>query len=366
LEAWLLAHSSRKTSFTVKSAYFLEKSYRTRATGECSRAKANWDFWKSIWSSQVQPTVKHFVWKVCNNLLPTKENLFIKNIVPDPFCPLCQMEEESAGHILWRCPSAMGVWQECSRWVQKLSIMEKDGYKLVQHLMEKLEESEVLEVLTVMRMIWLRRKSFVFDRVFTSPSRVVALAMEALENFTQAINLPGSVAQVRDFSLSSWTKPQPDWLKLNWDAALDKISKRMGIGVVDHDASGGVIAAVTKWIPCLPDLALAEAMGAWEVVNLCCDRWWMQVLLEGDSLTVVSALNKVALCWSAFGQFLEDTRVRLSSLPRYEVRHINRTANQAAHLMAKATLVEVPVHLFWEACPPNIQCTVSVEQGLCP
>jgi vancomycin resistance protein YoaR len=54
--------------------------------------------------------------------------------------------------------------------------------------------------------------------------------MEALENFTQAINLPNLVAQVRDFSLSSWTKPQPDWLKLNGDAALDKISKRMGGG----------------------------------------------------------------------------------------------------------------------------------------
>lgn len=88
----------------------------------------------------------------------------------------------------------------------------------------------------------------------------------------------------------------------------------MGIRVVVRDASGGVIAAVTKWIPCLPDPCLAEAMGAWEAVNLCCDRGWMQVLLEGESLTVVSALNKVAPCWSAFGQVLEDTRVRLSSL----------------------------------------------------
>lgn len=165
----LVWSGSTSGSFTVRSAYFLEKSYRTRATGECSRAEANRDFWKSIWSLQVQPAVKHFVWKVCNNLLPTKENLFIKNIVSDPFCPLCQMEEESAGHISWSCPSVMGVWQECSHRVQKLSIMEKDGYRLVQHLMEKLEEPEVLEVLTVMRMIWLRRNSFVFDRVFTSP-----------------------------------------------------------------------------------------------------------------------------------------------------------------------------------------------------
>jgi hypothetical protein len=44
--------------------------------------------------------VKFFVWKPCNNLLPTKENFFKKWMVKDSLCPICEAEVENMSHFV--------------------------------------------------------------------------------------------------------------------------------------------------------------------------------------------------------------------------------------------------------------------------
>jgi len=38
-----------------------------------------------LWSLQVPRALKMFLWKVCHNALPTKENLYRRKITKDPF-----------------------------------------------------------------------------------------------------------------------------------------------------------------------------------------------------------------------------------------------------------------------------------------
>jgi hypothetical protein len=109
--------------------------------------------------------VKNFVWKVGHNLLPTKENLHIKHVMQDPLCPVCQMETESVGHILWSYRSSQAMWQGSTRRIHKLSIHESDGMLLLQQLKEKLEEDEFIVAIVVAQLIWLRRNSFVFENL---------------------------------------------------------------------------------------------------------------------------------------------------------------------------------------------------------
>lgn len=45
--------------------------------------------------------VKIFLWRVGNELLPTKRNLFLKKIVENPLCLICLREEEFVIHALW-------------------------------------------------------------------------------------------------------------------------------------------------------------------------------------------------------------------------------------------------------------------------
>jgi len=72
-----------------------------------------------------------------------------------------------------------------------------------------------------------------------------------------------------------------------------------------------VVGALAKLIPIVGDPTAAEATAAWYVISLCVDRGYQQVVLEGDSMTVVSALNQSLPNWSSYGQLIKDTKGRL-------------------------------------------------------
>jgi len=95
--------------FSVKSAYKEEISSRTAAEGESSRRFTERMMWKNIWSLPGPPVLKHFIWRLYHNILPTKANLFHKKIVTDPLCPFCSTEVETSCPSIWSCPSAVAV-----------------------------------------------------------------------------------------------------------------------------------------------------------------------------------------------------------------------------------------------------------------
>jgi len=69
-------------------------------------------------------------------------------------------------------------------------------------------------------------------------------------------------------------------------------------------------------------------------------------------MQLVSALCKETLCWSNFGQLIEDTKVRIHCLQTYYVRHTRRDVNKGAHRMAKVALSQLLDRVWLEECPP--------------
>jgi hypothetical protein len=47
----------------------------------------------------------------------------------------------------------------------------------------------------------------------------------------------------------AWCKPPLEWLKCNWDAALDNETKQIGMGVVVRNSEGQVVAALAMVTP---------------------------------------------------------------------------------------------------------------------
>lgn len=74
--------------------------------------------------------VKLFMWKAGNDLLATRNNLFHREIVKNPMCPIFLSENEAIIHISWQCPTSTNAWAENGSLVQKWERAEEDFMSL--------------------------------------------------------------------------------------------------------------------------------------------------------------------------------------------------------------------------------------------
>jgi len=82
-----------------------------RRQTEANAPKRTKEIWKVVGSLSVPNPVKIFLWRACNNLLPTKSNLFHKRVVKEALCPCCGRDEEDMVHApleLPNCKRCMG------------------------------------------------------------------------------------------------------------------------------------------------------------------------------------------------------------------------------------------------------------------
>lgn len=66
-----------KGTYTVKSGYafWSEQKFRKEHEEMAEGSGKNNKWWKSIWSLQVPPKIKHFLWQLVWNIIPTEWNL---------------------------------------------------------------------------------------------------------------------------------------------------------------------------------------------------------------------------------------------------------------------------------------------------
>jgi hypothetical protein len=149
--------------------------------------------------------------------------LFKKRITDDPLCPICGLEVEMVGHILWSCAAARDVWSECKACIQKCCSEEVDFRIVLMKLMDKLEVKDFELVVVIARQIWLRRNKLVFEGEFTPLKRVFTIASDQLGFRRQVTD--GKKHEThgsRQQDVVSWKPPARGMVKLNWDAAVDK------------------------------------------------------------------------------------------------------------------------------------------------
>jgi hypothetical protein len=194
--------------FSVRSAYHMIKEQCSREEGSCSNVQQMRRLWKDIWSIKGSRVVKTFMWQACNDIFPTKEKLFKKNITLDPLCPICNLEVETLGHTLWTFNAAKDVWIECSSKIHKCTSEEEDFMRLVERLMAWLDEDQMHLVATVARQIWLRRNSVVFGGDFLDSASLMRRAQAQVEACVQAAN-KREVREVQSPSPAcvKWKKP---------------------------------------------------------------------------------------------------------------------------------------------------------------
>ena len=85
--------------FSVKTAYRLKHSSQLVPSSVTTGHSSNF-FWKGMWNSKVPSSVKFNVWKLCHNILPTRDRLASKRVVLEShICLLCNTADESNVHL---------------------------------------------------------------------------------------------------------------------------------------------------------------------------------------------------------------------------------------------------------------------------
>ena len=90
-----------------QGCYFVKSGYQMLYKGDealTSISYATKQFWKGIWTLKVLKKIKHFMWKVCYNALPTKMNLVRRKILEIDRCQLCDVLPESTYKVEFNQP----------------------------------------------------------------------------------------------------------------------------------------------------------------------------------------------------------------------------------------------------------------------
>lgn len=88
----------------------------------------------------------------------------------------------------------------------------------------------------------------------------------------------------------------------------------------------------------ISDPTTREALAAWSATTLARELGLHKVVLEGDCQPVIAAICLDSFSWNSWGQIIHDIKSLLGFFRDSQVCHVRRSANQAAHLMAKAAL----------------------------
>ncbi|XP_021600717.1 uncharacterized protein LOC110606275 [Manihot esculenta] len=101
----LIWHLHKKDVYSVKSAYF----YALELSGKTSVLGYN-DGWNRLWSLDVPPKVRDFLWRACRGVLPTRDILLRRGIHVPAACLFCD-HDESISHVFLHCPMAVELWR---------------------------------------------------------------------------------------------------------------------------------------------------------------------------------------------------------------------------------------------------------------
>ncbi|KAL2931806.1 hypothetical protein RDABS01_037216 [Bienertia sinuspersici] len=150
--------------------------------------------------------------------------------------------------------------------------------------------------------IWKCRNDDYFNSSFTAPELAKGRVNDLLKEYRRA-RVKAQDQRARNGS--KWSPPPNAWNKINFDAGVNKEFNRVRIGVV---ASA---------------LELAKAQG------------WSNIIVEGDALNIIKALQGQTQRSSYVQATVEDALALVSSFNDVKFNFCFRGCNEVAHRMAK-------------------------------
>jgi hypothetical protein len=279
------------------------------------------DTWKSVWGLKIQARLKHHLWKIAWDMLPSRANIgrfIISEDMEAWVCPFCKNSLETLSHIFLECDLDRILWRSSSwplfpstfasrhisDWI--LAII----FPVMMLAIPKYEvrKFQLFASLTL-DFIWMARNKLIHNGIQPCLAKAIKQISYTLGLHCQAWS---------DSILPSiWTPPFAGCIKGNFDVVAAVIS----------DENGNIILAFTQKLS-YSDALLGEASAAHLTSQLATSSGCGNLFLEGDALLVILAISNPHLfsSWS-FANCISDISLVLSSFHSWNALKVSRSAN---------------------------------------
>ncbi|KAL8131281.1 hypothetical protein AgCh_007272 [Apium graveolens] len=317
--------------YSVRSAYRLLQEQKN-----LWRQEDQTSAWRKTWRVKAPPKVLNFMWRALSNCLPTMVMLSQKQVPVSSVCQVCRNGEETVEHILCHCTLATQCWQIV---LPRFSVNGSyNFFQWWQKIFEVCAKEKIAEVASVCWSLWKAKNEFVWNKNYTRLNVVIAKATQFLLqwNLAQKIKQPSRYHNfIEGDGKEFWVAPQSEYMKISADAATFLEYNASGLAFVVRDDHGELLQAHTKLLPGLVSAAMAEAVVIKEVISWIKRTGCSKVVVESDSLIVVQAIRSKTPMVSPLGQVVQSCRDMLAELNTVSLFFVKRSANMAAHALAR-------------------------------
>ena len=160
-------------------------------------------------------------------------------------------------------------------------------------------------------------------------------------------------------SVSRWHPLASNGFKLNFDAAIFQELHASGFGAIIRNETGEVMASLSAKGPAVVDSEEAEVLACRKAVEFAVDSGFYSFTIEGDNRTVLNSIKSIVTAranYSRLGHLYEDVGCLILGLQDVSISCVSRSANAAAHSLARyARGIEDEVVWLEDIPPPAIQ-----------
>ena len=172
--------------YSVKSGALLAQEL---VSSELDTVEYNW-----IWHLTIPPKIKNFLWKACNDGLPTKIRLEKSHVFLPQQCVFCSNAGESIGHLCFACPFTADFFSHLKAsfgWPSPpncLSSIDLSSFRSVlEACLSISSKSDISQFSFVWWFVWYFRNKLIFNDEVVSSKKASAIISKFASDWSKAL-----------------------------------------------------------------------------------------------------------------------------------------------------------------------------------
>ncbi|XP_019198266.1 PREDICTED: uncharacterized protein LOC109192125 [Ipomoea nil] len=327
----------------LRGLYTVRQGYRLLTdTTDSNDCVPGFSAWKILWRLPVPPKVGNLLWRCVRGVLPVKENLKMKQIWIGGGCAICEDSAETIEHLMCECRVARRLWGA-------VDILQGQSIPVFMHnILESGNTDQAMRLAAIFWAVWTACNDKVWRNMACNIDAMQIQVMTLQQVWKNAFMKYRQGESTR-IPTVNWNAPPANHVKCNVDAAI--FMDGVGYGAVLRGCDGRFVAARAGRIECDKDPLMAEAIAVKEALTWLKDLGQNNLIIESDCLNFCTAFNSRLVDFSYVGTVAKQCHLIARDIGNVSVRHIKRSANRVAHVLARATGSSA-VSGSWSLTPP--------------